>query len=377
MTNSFETIVVGLGAVGSAAAYHLSRRGIRVLGLDRHAPPHTLGSSHGGSRIVRRAYFEGRHYLPLLSRSWTLWRELEEKAGRTLVTRCGSLTIGRADRPIITQARYSAETLGLLHAVLTPNEAYDRFPMLRVPDGALAILEVEAGLVSPEEGIRTHLELATGHGATLNVNEPVVGWSVEDGDRKGVVVKTSKGTYRARGLVLTGGGWLTDLLPGVELPLSIEQVTNVWFQPRADAPAFGPTRCPVFIWEYEDECIVYGFPDLGEGVKVGIHYQGTIVDDPEQVRRRPSAEDVERTCVVAKRLLPECGTVRSSGTCFYTNTPDRHYLLDRHPEHSHVVYASTCSGHGFKTSPAVGEALADLVTDQTPQTDIEPFHYRW
>ena len=385
-SHTFETVVVGLGAVGSAAVYHLARRGVRVLGLDLHSPPHHLGASHGESRIVRRAYFEGNRYLPLLARSWMLWRELETTSGHPLITACGSLNIGRAHRPIVTQTSESAAALDIPHTVLSPAELRNRFPAFRVPDGSLAVLDIEAGLIAPEAAIRAHLQLAAGHGATLYVNEPVLDWTaVTGGDAKEITVTTPRTTYRANALVVTVGGWVNDLLGDLGLPMTVERVTNAWFEPpttgsTAPPEHLTPDRCPVFIWEYEDDRIMYGFPDLGRGVKAGLHYEGTVVGHPDDVDRDTLVDDVDarRIRVVLERLLPDAvGAVKTTDVCFYTNTADKHYLVDRHPEHRQVVYASTCSGHGFKTSPAVGEALADLVMERTPQVDLATFRYRW
>jgi sarcosine oxidase len=374
MNTSFDVIVVGLGADGSAAAYHLARSGQRVLGLDRFAPPHTLGATHGGSRIIRKAYFEGPQYLPLLERAYGLWRDLEAASQTPLLTLCGCLNIGRPGRAIVEGARRSAEAIHSPYEVLSREAVQRRFPAFHLPEGHVAVFEAEAGLVDPEQGVRAHLAQARRHGAVLHFDEPATAWQ---SNGEGVAVTTARATYRADRLILCGGGWTTDLLADLRLPLRVERVTNAWFRPTANAAHFDPARCPVYIWEYEPDKIVYGFPDLGDGVKAGLHYDGTLVDHPDAVQRMASDADARRVRAVLRRLLPDAdGPLTNAAVCFYTNTPDKHYLIDRHPAYPHVAFASACSGHGFKASNAVGEALADLVMGRTPEVDIEAFRLR-
>ncbi len=370
----FDTIVVGLGADGSAAAYHLARQGQRVLGLDRFTPPHTLGSTHGGSRIIRKAYFEGQHYLALLERSYTLWHDLEAAIGETLITACGCLNIGAAGSVIVEASQQSAEALGVPYAVLSPGEVRERFPAFHLPEGHVAVFDEEAGFISPERGVQAHLDEAQRHGATLHFEEPALRWQP---DGEGVVVETAQATYRAGHLILCAGGWIRDLLADLQLPLHVERVTNAWFRPRANPTHFDPVRCPVYIWDYEPDHTVYGFPDLGEGVKVGIHYDGTVVDHPDALHRTATEADAQAIRTVIRRLLPDTDSPAVRGAvCFYTNTPDRHYLIDHHPQHPQVVYASACSGHGFKVSCAIGEALAHMAMGVAPRVDLSAFQWR-
>lgn len=375
MPASFDAIVVGLGAVGSAAAYHLAVRGRRVLGIDRYASPHTHGSSHGGSRIIRKAYFEGARYLPLLRRAYALWRKLEKDAGLSLLRLTGGLAIGAKDGVLVKGARRSAEAHGVKHEILSADEVKRRFPAFRLPEGHVALWEPEAGALHPERCIRAHLSEARRHGAELHMREPVVRWEARS---KGVEVETERGTYQAHRLVLCAGGWIKDLAPALAQSLSIERQVNGWFRPTARAEQFAPSRCPVYIWEYAPEELLYGFPDFGEGVKVGLHHGGEEVDHPQEVRRETTAEDEEVLRKHLRPLLPDAdGPPVRMETCFYTNTPDEDYLIDRHSEHSQVLVVSACSGHGFKASSAVGEALADLVDGKAPRFDIEPFRLRW
>jgi len=375
MRSTYDAIVVGLGAVGSAAAYHLAQRGQRVLGIDRYAPPHTYGSTHGGSRIIRRAYFEGPRYLSLLDRAYVLWRALEAASGHTLLHLCGSLNIGAPESAIVAGAKHSAEVLGLVHEVLTPEEVRRRFPAYHLPEGQVAVWEAEAGLVNPEHCVQAHLEQARSRGAQLCFEEPVLGWQADGG---GVSVTTATATYPAGRLVLCAGAWMKDLVAPLRPVLHIERQVNAWFRPKARAHHFDPVRCPVYIWARDARAVLYGFPDRGEGVKAGVHYEGILVDHPDAVQRTVSADDVEAVRMPLRRLLPDAdGPLLHAATCLYTNTPDKHYLIDRHPEYARVLFASACSGHGFKASNAVGEALADLAVEQIPRVDLDAFRWRF
>lgn len=371
MDTSYDAIVVGLGAVGSAAVYHLARRGKRVLGLDRFAPPHAHGSSHGGSRIIRKAYFEGVRYLPLLEQAYPLWRDLEAASGRALLHVIGGLNVGPPEGSVVMGARAAAEAQGLPHEVLMADVVQKRFPAFHLPEGHVAVWEPSAGYLHPEHCIEAHLTQARRHGAVLHVEEPVRRWQP---DGEGVAVVSDQATYRATRLVLCAGGWLGDLLPGLAMPLTIERQVNGWFRPRAHPAHFDPARCPVYIWDLGGDDVLYGFPDTGRGVKVGLHHNGTLIDHPDELHRTPTDADEAALHTVLRRLLPGAdGPLVHAAVCFYTNTPDRHYRIDRHPEYPQVLFASACSGHGFKASNVVGEALADLVTGASPRVDLQAF----
>ena len=371
MARTYDAIVVGLGAVGSAAVYHLARRGQRVLGLDRFVPPHAQGSSHGGSRIIRRAYFEGMRYLPLLERGYALWEQLEAATGEALVHTTGGLHLGPPGGALVEGAQQAAEALALDYERLDAAAVRARFPAFHLPDDHVAIWEAGAGFLVPERCIAAHLAEAHRHGATLHTDEPALTWK-QHGD--GVRVTTPRGTYAAGRLVLAAGGWLATLLPDLHLPLLIERQVNAWFEPHTQPEVFAPARCPIFIWEQAGDDVFYGFPDAGAGVKVGLHHRGAVVERPEAVERTVLSEDVDDIRAPLRRLLPAAdGPPTRAAVCFYTNTPDRHYLIDRHPAHEGVVFASACSGHGFKASCAIGEALAHLALGTPPPVDVSAF----
>jgi len=371
---TFDVIVVGLGAMGSAAAYHLARQGRRVLGLDRFSPPHALGSSHGQTRIIREAYFEDPRYVPLVQRAYELWTALEREAERRLLLETGGLMIGRPDSTVVRGARRSAETHGLRHELLAAAEVRRRFPALRPDDDMVAVWEPRAGILIPEACVAAHLAMARRHGATLRVDEPVLRWEPDGG---GVRVASAQGVYAAGQLVLSAGSWLTSLLPDLALPLTVERQPLYWFEACRNAAHFAPERLPIHLWEHAPQRYLYGFPDLGDGVKVARHHEGRLTD-PDAVDREVHAEEVEAMRGLVRRYVPDAdGPLRSAAVCLYTNTPDDHFLIDRHPAHEQVVVASPCSGHGFKFASAIGEALAELLSEGRTRLDLSLFEQRF
>ena len=371
MSSRFDVAIAGLGAVGSAAACFCTAHGLSVVGFDRFAPPHSKGSSHGGSRIIRRAYFEGSMYVPLLNRGYELWSHVEDVSGRKLVSLIGGLNIGPSDGEVARGSMETASMYGIPHEVLNPQEVRERFPAFHLADDEMAVWEPEAGWVHPENAIETHLALAAGRGASLHMDEPVLEW-IADGS--GVRVTTDRGTYSVGKLILSAGGWISTLA-GTPLSLTVSRQVNVWY--AADSEELMPDRCPVYLWEYEPGQVLYGFPDLGEGVKAGLHTPGTPAASPDEIERVVRKEDVSALTQKLRRLLPGCGAVLRTATCVYTNTPDSHYLIDRHPEYEQVIIASACSGHGFKASNAVGEVVSDLAAGQDARVDVSAFRLRF
>lgn len=369
----YDVIIAGLGAMGSAAAFHLARRGVRVLGLDRHTPPHTFGSSHGDTRIIREAYFEHPVYVPMVQRAFELWRELEKVSGTALLTETGGLMIGRPDSDVVAGARRSAEAHGLPHALLSASDVRARFPALRPDHDMVAVWEPRAGILFPEACISATLAQARQHGAVCCFAEPVQNW-VADGDD--IRVSTTRGEYRARRLIITAGAWIGSLLPTLDLPFRIERQVLHWFEVASDAESFAVERCPIHLWQFDGRRFFYGFPDLGGGVKAAFHHDGEVTTI-EGVRREVAPEEVESMRAVLRRFVPGAdGGLRASVVCVYTNTPDEHFWIDRHPYHQEVLIASPCSGHGFKFAPAIGEILADLVQDKPPRFDLRLFRER-
>jgi sarcosine oxidase len=366
---TWDVGIVGLGAMGSMAALELGRRGHRVIGFDRHHPPHQLGSSHGKSRIIREAYFEHPQYVPLVQRAYDRWAALERDAGRPLLVPSGGLMIGRPDGTLVAGARRSAVEHGLEYEELSAAETRRRFPMFELAGSEVGLFERRAGVLLPESAIEAALGGAGRAGAELHFDEPVLSWEAS----ASITLTTRDGRYSVDRLILSAGAWMAGALPRRALPLAVARQTLFWFTPRGDAAAFAPGRMPIFIWEWSPERFFYGFPDLGDGVKIAIHREGEAVD-PDSVKRTAGAGEGDGLReIMAARTPALNGALRESAVCLYTNTPDGDFLIDRSPIDRRVIIASPCSGHGFKFAPVVGEVLADLVEEKVPRFDLSPF----
>jgi sarcosine oxidase len=358
---SYDVIVIGLGGMGSAAAYRLAQRGQRVLGIDQYPPVHNLGSSHGGSRVTRQAYFEDPRYVPLLLRAEELWADVEARSGRDVVRYTGGLMIGRADSRTVAGSLASARQWDLAHELLDAAALRARFPTLSPADDEVALYEDKAGFVVPEASVAAHLQLAAAAGAELHHEEPVTGWSAT-GD--GVRVHTGAGVYTAGQLVVCPGAWAPELLADLGVPFAIERQVQYWFAPRGPIEPFLPSRHPIYVWEAEADRQFYGFPgDPADGVKVAF-FRGGRICTPETIDRTVHPDEIEAMAGFVSSRIPDlAGTFLRAVTCMYTNTPDEHFVIARHPGHERVVVACGFSGHGFKFVPVVGEIVADLVTD--------------
>ena len=367
MPASYDAIVVGLGGMGSSTAYQLARRGRRVLGLEMFQAGHAFGSSHGEHRIIRSAYFEAPDYVPLIERAYELWRELMAEAGETgLLEMTGGLMLGAPETDVVAGSIASARAHRLPYSVLTPAETADRFPGFRLADDMIAVFEENAGYLRPERCTAAYQRLASRHGAELRFEEEVTAWSADGG---GVVVSTANGEYRAERLVITTGPWAEELLAGLGLPLEVERIVNVHFQPTRPE-LFEQERCPIYIFQVP-EGWYYGFPHIpGSGLKIGRHENGEITT-ARTIRRDIGADEIETLRCVLDRYMPGAsGTVLKTLTCMYTNTPDEHFILDVHPQHPQVVYGCGFSGHGFKFASVIGEILADLAVEGATGHDV-------
>lgn len=367
----YDTIVVGVGGMGSAALYHLARRGDRVLGLERFDIPHAMGSSHGVTRIIRLAYFEDPAYVPLLRRAYQLWREIQAEVGEQLLFITGGIDAGPAGSVVVEGSLRSCREHHLEHEVLTGAQLARRFPGYRLPEDSVAIFQPEGGFLLSERAIVAHVNAALAHGAEVHGRERVLAWEAP-GD--GVVVRTERGEYRAKRLVLTAGAWagsLVDGLAGLAVP---ERQVLIWTQPRRPE-LFTPDRFPVFNVELPDGH-VYGFPVYGiPGFKFGLyHHFGEQVDPDALDREAVTLRDEEALRGPIERYFPDAaGPTTALKVCMFTNSPDEHFLIDRHPAHPEVTVAAGFSGHGYKFCSVVGEILADLALEGTTRHDVRLF----
>jgi sarcosine oxidase len=368
-SQKFDAIVVGLGAMGSAALYHLASRGVKVLGIDRFAPPHIHGSTHGRTRIIREAYYEHPCYVPIVQRAYELWAALEREAGEQLLVQTGGVMIGPPDGLLFGGALRSAKEHGLAHTILDPAALHARYPGFQVPSGSLALLEPRAGLLFPEKCVEAHLALALRAGATVRTGVTVTGWDADEG----VHVSTDAGDFRANTLILAAGPWLPALIPDLELPLEVERQLFHWFEPSSHPEWYDAAHSPISLIEYADDRYFATFPNVGHGVKAVIHHEGAVIDIDAARQPATTAEGAEMLALLARYLPQAAGKILDRATCVYTNTPDHDFLLDAHPAHANVIIASPCSGHGFKFSSAIGEILADLVTTGETSFDLAPF----
>ena len=370
MSTGHDVIVVGLGAMGSAASDHLAGRGLSVLGLDRFQPPHAVGSSHGESRIIREAYFEHPSYVPIVQRAYECWTALERDTGRSLLRVTGGLMIGPEDGTLVQGALRSAREHGLPHERLGASEARARFDALAVREHEVAVWEPRAGILDPEACVSAQLERAARRGAELRFGEGVVSWRAEGG---GVVVETARGRYRADRLVIAAGAWAPAIIGAGAPPLSIERQVLCWFEPLGEQVRLEPGRCPIWIWEHERGRYAYGFPLLPRGLKVARHHEGEPCT-ADAARREVDSGEIASMSELVHRLLPgAAGAVRETSTCLYTNTPDEDFVIDFHPHNPAVLVLSPCSGHGFKFASAIGEIAADLVTEGRSRFDLSRF----
>lgn len=366
----YDVVVAGLGAMGSQALWTLAQRGARVLGLDRHAPPHTLGSTHGETRLTRESAFEHERYVLMVRRAYARWAEFEAAAGEPILQRTGGLFTGPRAHPVVAGSLATARQHGVAHTLLDAAQARALLPTLRLPEGDVAYQEPSVAMLYPERAVAAALRLARQAGSDVWTDTPLLDWE-PDGD--GVVIRTARGRVRAGSLVLAAGPWMRELLAPLDVPLVVERITLHWFRPRADAARFAPDRHPVLLVGHDAQHAFAFFPAVDGRCKATVHHAGgdTTIDT---VDRAVHPHEVGHMRGLLERFIPDAaGEHDRSAVCLYTNTASGDFLLDRHPAHPQVVLASPCSGFGFKFASAVGEILADLATAATPRFDLSPF----
>ncbi len=369
MKKAYDLAIVGLGAMGAAVAWRAAKRGVSVVGFDRYRPPHTLGSTHGRSRIIREAYYEHPQYVPIVQQAYGLWAELEAAARVRLFQACGGLMIGTPDSTLLSGARESAARHHLPVQEWTAAELRSRVPALTPGDGMIALFEPRAGVLNPELGVSAMLTRAAAHGAELRFDTAVTGWDTRAG---GVAVVTGSDEVMARQVVFAAGGWLPSLVSDLEVSLTVERAVQYWFPPAED-DRFTPAKLPIFLLETNDERWLYGLPDQGAGVKLAEHHHGEMAT-PDTLRRDVSPDERAAFRALAAPYVSGLASMPSDASvCFYTNTPDEHFVVDRHPRHSSVYVVSACSGHGFKFAPALGELVAHEVVERTTIPELAPF----
>ena len=365
----FDVAVVGLGGMGSAILAHCARRGASVIGLEQFARGHELGSSSGKSRMIRKAYFEDPAYVPLLLRAYDLWREIERETGTELLQITGLLMVGEEQTKIMAGARRAALEHALPLESLTAREIMARYPTLKVLADEVGIFEPDGGVINPERAVEAQLNLATVAGAQTRFGTAMESWAAVPG---GFAIQLADGTsVTSRALVLSLGPWFKDMLERLGIPISVERNVQAWFQPSTEA--YAAPHFPPFLLDRKGLPVpLYGFPDFGDGVKAAFHSYGDLTDAANVVREVDAGRDIEPIVHAMEQWMPGAAmTLRAAKACLYTLTPDCHFVVDRHPEHSRLVLCGGFSGHGFKFAPVIGEIGADLALEEGSRHKID------
>ena len=368
--SDFDCIVLGIGGMGSSACFHLSQRGLKTLGLERYSIGHDFGTSHGHTRLIRKAYFESPDYIPLLDRSYELWRELEKLSGEQLFYPVGLIMMGDPKKgEAVPGVLESAKKFNISHEILTTQKLQERFPQFTAPKNAIGVLEPSAGYLLVEKGVKAFVTQARRLGAVVKDSTPVIRWSERNHH---IEVETHNESYTTDKLVLTLGPWSGEWITDLKLPITIHRVVQSWFQS-------GLSTGPCFAFD-EPPHFLYGFPALpGVGLKAALHAMGNRLATADSIDRNILATDYESLSDLLRSRVRgiESPIPLRSSACFYSMTPDSHFVIDNHPKMKNVFYAAGFSGHGFKFTPVIGEILADLVSNGKTNHPIEFLRYRW
>jgi sarcosine oxidase len=366
-----DIIIVGVGGMGSAVAYHAALRGLKVLALEQFDIPHELGSSHGVSRIIRLAYAEHPDYVPLLRRAYELWRELEARVSERLLYVTGGIDAGVASSETVKGSLRSCEIHDLPHEQLDSASLRSRFPGYQLGPELVAVYQPDAGFLLPERCIVAHVVAAQQLGAEVRAREMVTDWCA---DERGVSVTTNRDKYRAQKMIVTAGPWAATLVPALKRLAVPERQILIWTQPlKPDYFQLGVF--PIFNME-APEGRFYGFPVFGvPGFKIGkYHHRFERVDDLDRMDRECYLEDEYVLRVGIRRYFPEAdGPTMAMKTCLFTNSPDEHFILDRLTDNPRIGVAAGFSGHGFKFCGVVGEIMTELMMDGGTKLNIEMF----
>ncbi|MEY2505141.1 MAG: sarcosine oxidase [Verrucomicrobiota bacterium] len=358
---TYDVAIAGLGGIGSAIAAHCAARGASVVGLEQFGPAHDLGSSHGKSRMIRQAYFEDAAYVPLVLRSYELWRELERQTSEELLRLTGVLSVGEESCEIISGTQRSAGEHGLRLETLSQGQVHERYPGLRLLPDEVGLFEPDGGVLDPERAVRAHLQIARRAGAELRFQVSMSSW---EATASGVAIRLGDGTeVSAKTLILSLGPWFKKTMDALGAPLRIQRNVQAWFSPALASYKAG--HFPAFLLDRAGlPAPLYGFPDFGDGVKAAFHGHGQITTADGVDREVHLEADVEPIAAAMEQWMPGAASnFREAKPCLYSLTPDGNFVIDRHPEHANVILCGGFSGHGFKFAPAIGEVAAELALD--------------
>ena len=361
--------IVGLGGIGSAIAAHCAGRGASVIGLEQFTAAHDRGASHGKSRMIRQAYFEDPDYVPLVLRSYELWRALEKQSGQALLRITGLLSVGEENSTIISGTQRAAAQHGLALEKWSRGEVCERYPSLRLFEDEIALFEPDGGVLDPEQAVSAHLKAAEASGGQLRFNTVVKSWEAGDG---AVTLTLDDGSnVSATTLILSLGPWFKEALGELGVSLRVQRNVQVWFIPATNA--YQCPRFPPFLLDRAGlPAPLYGFPDFGDGVKVAFHGFGDLATADELNRDVDAARDIEPVARATDAWMPGAAAIfREAKPCMYSLTPDGNFVIDRHPRHANVILCGGFSGHGFKFAPVIGEIAADLALDGASRHKID------
>jgi sarcosine oxidase len=366
---TYDVAIAGLGGIGSAIAAQCAARGASVIGLEQFGPAHDRGSSHGRSRMIRQAYFEDAAYVPLVLRSYELWRELERQTAENLLRLTGVLSVGEESCEIISGTKRSAGEQGLRLETLGRSQVSERYPTVRLRPAEVALFEPDGGVLDPERAVRAHLQVAQRAGAELRFAVSMRGWEATDNR---VAIRLADDTQvSARTLILSLGPWFKEMMEALGAPLRIQRNVQAWFSPSVRSYTAG--QFPAFLLDRAGlPAPLYGFPDFGDGVKAAFHGSGEITTADELDRDVHPEADVEPIAAAMEEWMPGAASIfREAKPCMYSLTPDGNFVIDRHPEHANVILCGGFSGHGFKFAPVIGEIAAELALNGGSRHQID------
>ena len=368
--NIYDVIIIGLGAMGSAASYYLSKNGVKVLGLDTYEPPHKLGSSHGHTRVIREAYHEGTSYVPIVKRAYELWNELDHEIEDKLILEYGGMYLGD-DGKYLSDAKKSAKKYDIPIKEFSSKEIKEKYNILNPPNNFKGLLENRSGAVFPEKAISNFLSKSINNGSSHNYNEKVIGWEKQS---KFYKVETDKNNYFAEKLIFSSGAWIKNLVPSLKLPVKIERQVLFWFDPIKDKDKFHYSNMPNTGWDLDNGMEFYTQPNIeNKGFKVAMHHNGKFISE-DDLNRESNADDLSIVKNFLEEYIPLAnGKLIDSRVCVYTNTPDLDFIIDFYPNDENIIICSPCSGHGFKFTPAIGEICSELVINNGTNYDLSEF----
>ncbi len=368
--NIYDVIIIGLGAMGSAASYYLSKNGVKVLGLDTYEPPHKLGSSHGHTRVIREAYHEGTSYVPIVKRAYELWNELDHEIEDKLILEYGGMYLGD-DGKYLSDAKKSAKKYDIPIKEFSSKEIKEKYNILNPPNNFKGLLENRSGAVFPEKAISNFLSKSINNGSSHNYNEKVIGWEKQS---KFYKVETDKNNYFAEKLIFSSGAWIKNLVPSLKLPVKIERQVLFWFDPIKDKDKFHYSNMPNTGWDLDNGMEFYTQPNIeNKGFKVAMHHNGKFISE-DDLNRESNADDLSIVQNFLEEYIPLAnGKIIDSRVCVYTNTPDLDFIIDFYPNDENLIICSPCSGHGFKFTPAIGEICSELVINNGTNYDLSEF----